>query len=299
MRSARILTVLALAAGLGLSACGSSGSPHVSVRSNQSRAVSAGDRYVAIGDSYTGAPYTADSTADDGCVQSSENYPHQVARTLGLSLVDVSCGGAQTSAVTGSQTTSTGHKKPPQLDAVTASTALVTVSLGGNDGNVFAAASSGCLALTRTGSGQSCAEVDHAAGDRGTASKIDAMEQHLEKALAAIIERAPHARVLVVGYPDVMPSRSCAQYPLAQADIAWVGRINQELVGAQRRAAHAVGAEFVDVYAATRGHDICSADPWEAGLQPTAAAAPFHPYATEQLAVATAIEKQLAGSPAP
>lgn len=304
MRSARI-PVLALAAGLTgllglLSACGSSsGAPHASASANRTRAITAGARYVAIGDSYTAAPYTAASTAEDGCVQSGTNYPHQVAAALGLSLTDVSCGGAETSSVTGSQTTLSGTTKPPQIDAVTPSTALVTVSLGGNDGNVFAAASSGCLTLTQGGSGQSCSAIDAAAGSRSTTAKIATMERHLESTLTAIIRRAPHARLLVVSYPDVMPRQTCAEYPVTAADVPWVRRINQELVAAQRDAAKAVGAEFVDVFTATAAHDVCSAEPWEAGLQPTAPAAPFHPYAAEQAAVAAAIEKQLATTTKP
>ncbi len=292
MRPARIVLVVALAATLAACSSGSS-APKVSATKNAHRAIAAGAHYVAIGDSYTAAPYTGPSTADDGCLQSSTNYPHQVAATLGLHLTDVSCGGATTGSITTSQRSSTGVSKPPQLDAVGPDTALVTVSIGGNDGNVFAAASSVCLSLTKATTGSPCADLDAAAGGSGLSSKITAMEKSLVEALRAIIKRAPHARVIVVGYPDTLPHQTCAQYPLASGDASWAHGINVKLVAAQKRAATAVGAEYLDVYDATRGHDICSSDPWEAGEQPTAAAAVFHPYATEQAAVAQALKARI------
>lgn len=290
-----------------LAACGTSpSSKPPSPTRTPARTIAQGDTYVAIGDSYTAAPYTAQTVANDGCVQSQENYPHQVAAKLGLHLVDVSCGGATTSSITGTQTTSTGTVKRPQIDAVTSDTALVTVSLGGNDGNVIAGLTTTCLAvasstIAKVAGGHPCTTMDavaHKAGT-GTSDRIIAMEQNLVKALQAITQKAPRARVIVIGYPHSMPSKTCAQYPLAEGDIAWATRVNKELVSAQRHAAKTVGAEFIDLYDVSAGHDICSSDPWEAGEQPTGPAAPFHPYPVEQAQVATALEAALAASPKP
>ena len=54
-----------------------------------------------------------------------------------------------------------------------------------------------------------------------------------------------------------------------------------------RGAAKQTGAEFVDMYAASDGHDICSDDPWVNGrkTEPGTALA-YHPLAVEQQAVA-------------
>lgn len=304
MRSARILTVLALAASL--TACGSHGpQPHAGA-STTTRVISAGDTYVAMGDSYTAAPYTGPTAADDGCLQSQTNYPHQVAAKLGLKLVDVSCGGATTSSITGTQTTSSGKRKPPQIDALTPSTALVTLGIGGNDGGVFGAVSATCLAVgsqaaAQTGSSKPCADLDALAHSKGTGTtdRIGAMEKSLVSVLEAILARAPHARVVVVSYPHALPARTCSQFPLVAGDAVWATRVNEELVAAQRQAARTVGVGFVDMYAASAGHDVCASDPWEAGEQPTAAAAPFHPYAVEQAQVAAAVERQLSGAANP
>ncbi len=56
---------------------------------------------------------------------------------------------------------------------------------------------------------------------------------------------------------------------------------------ALRGAAKDSGADFVDVWKASRGHDICSSDPWVNGaVTDRGRAAAFHPFAAEQEAVA-------------
>ena len=55
-------------------------------------------------------------------------------------------------------------------------------------------------------------------------------------------------------------------------------------------------AEYVDVYALTEGHDICSDDPWIAGRDTVPGQAlAFHPFAAEQQAVAEEIVRILRG----
>jgi hypothetical protein len=54
--------------------------------------------------------------------------------------------------------------------------------------------------------------------------------------------------------------------------------------------------EFLDVYAASRGHDVCSDDPWVNGRQTdTSRAAAFHPFPEGMAGVARALEDLLAG----
>lgn len=301
MRSARILALLALASTL--SGCGSGTShSHSSVSpSVRTHVIGAGATYVAMGDSYTAAPFIGPSAADDGCLRTQNNYPHQVAAKLGLKLTDVSCGGATTGNITGVQTPVPGKPRPPQIDALTASTALVTISIGGNDGGVLAAVVGTCPGVAgqtaaRTGSKKPCTDLDALAHGNGTGTtdRIDEMEKSLVAVLEAIAARAPHARVVVVSYPDALPATTCPQFPLMGGDGPWAAHINEEFVAAQRQAAKAVGAEFVDMYTPSVGHDMCSSDPWVAGEHPTAPAAAYHPYAIEQTQIATALEKLVA-----
>src|SRR5271165_556434 len=102
----------------------------------------AGVSYVAMGDSYTSAPgvLPVELTAPPECGQSEVNYPHLVAAALKLSVTDVSCGGAKTENFTVAQY----PHQPPQFDALTASTEVVSLGMGGNDHNLFATLVLGC-----------------------------------------------------------------------------------------------------------------------------------------------------------
>ena len=89
--------------------------------------------YVALGDSYTaglGVPEQTGATA--GCGQSTSSYPYLVARSLRLDLTDMSCSSATIADLTAAQPTGQGTN-PAQLSALSSGTALVTVSIGGND----------------------------------------------------------------------------------------------------------------------------------------------------------------------
>ena len=83
--------------------------------------------------------------------------------------------------------------------------------------------------------------------------------------------------------------------PLAKGDYALGHRLNQMVTDALADAAQEAGIEYVDVFSATRGHDICADDPWIAGLEPTRPAYPFHPYAEEQEKAAELVVAQLEG----
>src|SRR5580693_1936957 len=89
--------------------------------------------YVALGDSYAaglGVPEQTGATA--GCGQSTSSYPFLVARSLRLDLTDMSCSSATIPDMTAAQPTGDGTN-PAQLSALSSGTALVTVSIGGND----------------------------------------------------------------------------------------------------------------------------------------------------------------------
>ena len=71
--------------------------------------------YVAMGDSYPAGPgiLPYSTTAPPGCGQSQANYPHLVASVLGLSLTDVSCGGAKTENLENEQVLASPPNNPP------------------------------------------------------------------------------------------------------------------------------------------------------------------------------------------
>jgi lysophospholipase L1-like esterase len=261
--------------------------------------IAAGAEYVAIGDSYTSAPGAGPSAND--CRQATTNYPRMVAAKLGLRLKDVSCIGAATSHVTAPQVFGSS-RRPPQADALSPGTDLVTISLGANDFNIFGTVAFGCTAL-RFGdpSGAPCQEADAAATGGTVEQKTHKTEQRLVDTIRLVERRARGARIVVVGYPEFFPSAGpCAHLPLALGDYTFAHRVNELLVRAQARAAKRTKVEYVDVFTASRGHDMCAQEPWIAGLNPTRTdAAPWHPYPEEQQLVANLLIDLLTGAAPP
>lgn len=247
-------------------------------------------RYVAIGDSYTSAPLVPETDPEDGCLRSSGNYPSLVAAALeGTELEDVSCAGADTPALIGVQRTFDGLSRPPQLQAVTEDTSLVTVSIGGNDFGLFSTFVGGCAQIASTDpDGSPCTDVASEDGPE-VLSKI---EERISSVVQGIRGRAPEARILVVGYPQIVPQgdRACPQLPIAEGDLPFARTMNRGLAEALEEGARKAGAEYVDAYALTEGHDVCSDDPWIAGKDTVEGQAlAFHPFAAHQEAVAEEI----------
>jgi hypothetical protein len=102
--------------------------------------------------------------------------------------------------------------------------------------------------------------------------------------------------MVVVDYPRIAPrSGTCPRLlPLATGDYRWAGQVNDRLSRSVRRAARRAGATYVDVQAASVGHDICSDDPWVNGQQTVQGKAlAYHPFAEEQRAVADLVLEKL------
>ncbi|MDN5744075.1 MAG: SGNH/GDSL hydrolase family protein [Nocardioidaceae bacterium] len=299
-RSSLSLAMALLVCGAMLAGCGPDGGADSKPDAGSSSQVplTAGDVYVALGDSYTSAPKVARPTGPGGCLQTEANYPRLLAKKAGLELTDVSCGGASTGDLAEPQTIP-GGTVPAQLDAVTDEADLVTISIGGNNAAVFSRLVGSCVVLARRDpQGSPC--TDQAKADPGALEKVNTeIRTGIEGALKEIGQRAPHARVIVVGYPQIFPdSGTCAEIPLAPGDYPFGRSVMNGFIQAQQQAAKAAGVEFLDLRGPSKGHDICAEDPWLAGIIPAKGrpAAPFHPYAEEQEAVASLLAGLLADS---
>ncbi|MGW6025641.1 SGNH/GDSL hydrolase family protein [Streptomyces sp. NPDC055099] len=214
--------------------------------------------YVALGDSFSAGSgvLPLDVTAPLLCARSTANYPHVVAKRTGARLTDVTCGGAQTKDFAGSQYPGVA----PQLDAVKADTDVVTLTIGGNDNNTFISAILACgsAGVLSGGKGSPCKDAN---GDKFT-KQIDASTYPaLKTALQAVKAKAPNARVGVLGYPWIVPEKSdpsCfAKMPIATGDVPYLRDLQAHLNKAVQRAATETGATFVDMAAASDGHDAC------------------------------------------
>lgn len=256
--------------------------------------------YVALGDSYTAAPGIGDLDGDDGCFRSRNNYPHLLADSLDLEVEDASCSGASSASVTTDQHTPEGASLDPQIEALGEDTELVTVRIGANDSELFGRTTLDCVELARTERGNApCAEADARAGASASARHLAGLDERLVVTLESVRDRAPDARIIAIGYPQVFPTPQqggCPELPLAPGDLAWAHRVNAGFDDALREAARETGVDFVDVFARTADHHICAEDPWIAGAAVAEGrrGEAFHPYAQEAALVASLLERELA-----
>ncbi|SFQ63734.1 GDSL-like Lipase/Acylhydrolase family protein [Amycolatopsis arida] len=257
-------------------------------------------RYVALGDSYTAGPGTGTPTGEPrGCARSANNYPHLVAAELApAEFVDVSCGGATTVHLTTDQETSAGVN-PPQLAAVTADTTLVTLGIGGNDVG-FVQLAHECV--TSEPNRSPCRDRYVRGSQDRLAEAIDAASRGVGGALDRIQRRAPRARVLVVGYPTVLPAQGPGcwpELPVGVRDVAYLRESLRRLNDMLAQQARSHRAEFVDTARPSVGHDMCAPPGlrWVEGLTRTAQSAPLHPNAQGQLGMADAVLRVLDDEP--
>lgn len=242
----------------------------------------AGERYVSMGSSYAAglgiAPYQDGAPAR--CARSTRNYASQLAAKRGLTLVDVGCSGAKTSAIL-----QPWGELPAQIDAVTPDTALVTITIGGND--------IGLVGGLYGGSCRQRGEANCAPQSTPTERDYAALKASMTGMVATIRERAPKARVVLVEYPTILPpTGACAAAPLSDADADAARAKAARLLAITREAAAASGAIVITTSEFSRGHDACAAEPWMNGY-PAPGAAPYHPSLAAMTAIAQALDAAL------
>jgi hypothetical protein len=245
--------------------------------------------YVALGDSFTSGPdvptqldAATSPSAPAGCMRSSRNYPSLVARALGLALRDMSCSGATTKDLSGRQ----GPGIPAQLSALGPRTAVVSLGIGGNDLG-FGTIVHNCLAASPWGAtrvGWSCAAHYTAGGDDQLTATVQQVGDRVSTSLEEISVRAPHARVFVVGYPDIIPATGSGcwpRLPFSGPDVAYLrsveDRLNTTLAGDAARS----GATFVDMATPSAAHASCApaTTRWVEPVLPSRGTFPLHPSA--------------------
>lgn len=247
-----------------------------------------GSVYVALGDSYTAGPLIPTQLADPaGCLRSDHDYPHLAFPALGQAVLrDVSCSGATTADMTGSQNVSPAPN-PPQLDALGAKTRIVSLGIGGNDIG-FTEIIVNCI--TGKPSGTPCQDHYVVNGTDELATRVAGTAPKVSAVLAGIKVRAPHAKILVVGYPAILPDTGPGcfpQMPIAPNDVPYLRATQKRLNAMLSAQATAAGATYVDTYAPSIGHDACKAPNvrWVEPLQPVNPAAPVHPNLAGMLAI--------------
>ena len=289
--AAGVLTVLLLTAACHVTTAAAPAP--TSARSSAAADVSSGP-VVALGDSYTAGgllPLTPQAKPA-GCLRSTKAYPVLVAHALGAPLIDVACTSAGVKDMTGPQRTYQGTNAA-QLSALAPDDRIVLLTLGGDDLG-FLNVLKECMKLSFTRPWGSPCEAHYTEGGTDQIVAAAATEApKIAQVLTAVAARAPRARIVVVGYPDMFPqSGGCwPAVPITNGDIAYLRGIEVRANAMLAAAAKAAGATFVNTYAPTTGHDFCRPESVRdvEGLLPGSLALPFHPNARGQQVMADAV----------
>jgi len=275
LRRVRVLVVLvSLAGALSVGAVGASAA-----------------NWAGLGDSYAAGPLIPNQQLSPlGCLRSDHNFAHLAAAALGRSLADASCSGAKTDDMTAPQDVTPGQN-PPQFNALTTDTQIVTLQIGGNDIG-FTSILENCA--TANPFAHPCRDK-YVVNDHDTlADKIAATAPKVATVLQGIHARSPGARVFVVNYAAILPETGSGcwpQVPIAFSDVPYLRSVEKNLNAMLAQQAAANGARIVDDYAASIGRDACksSSTRWVEPLVPANAAAPFHPNARGEAGIAAEV----------
>jgi lysophospholipase L1-like esterase len=234
----------------------------------------AAPQYVALGDSYSSGVGTRVFYEEPGeCDRSPDAYGPKIAAAKGYTLSFQACGGAKTTDV-----------NAKQLGTLSASTALVTISIGGNDAgfsNVII----------------NCALYYFTCG-----SAISEADEFITKKLAGLLEttykdihaKATTAQVIVLGYPKLFTKegKTCNVNFLTSGNEKKMNEAAEKLDGVVKGRAEAMKFTFVNPTSAFEAHEVCASEEWLNG-QSNPLSESYHPNVKGQEEFAKLIEADL------
>jgi lysophospholipase L1-like esterase len=221
--------------------------------------------YVSLGDSYSAGEGLPDPVQP--CGRTPGAYPSLVAERAGLVPSLHACNGATTADVLDDEQDPGAGR---QIDAVAADTDVVTITIGGNDIG-FRRVMTDCVLASLP-----CTRL----ADQVTAA-LAGLGPRLLDVYREVRRRAPHARLLVIGYPQLVvdpaaaTTGSCAGMTLDE--VRWVRDEGDALDAVIKAAAATAGASYIDTAGPFSGHEACTAQPWMEGVNLSDVVASFHP----------------------
>jgi lysophospholipase L1-like esterase len=227
-------------------------------------AQAAGANYVALGDSYASGVGSGSYTSESGsCMRSTLAYPQLWTNGHAPSSFKfVACSGAKTTDVNANQ-----------LSALSSSTTLVSITIGGNDVG-FASVMEDCVLF---GTSTCVSEVNAAENVARTQ-----LPGWLDTTYNGIRSRSPIARVVVVDYPRFYHD---VWYCVGLSSTSR-NKINEGadvLDGVIQAAASRHGFAFADVRSRfAAGHEICDSNSWLHSVDWGNITQSYHPTAAGQ-----------------
>jgi lysophospholipase L1-like esterase len=234
-------------------------------------AAAAASQYVALGDSYSSGVGTRTFYEESGsCKRSPEAYGPLVAAAKGYTLSFQACSGAKTTDVNSGQ-----------LGTLSSSTALVTITIGGNDAG-FSNVIINC-ALYYFTCGSAISEANSF-----IANKLPAL---LEATYKKIREKASTAKVVVLGYPKLFTKegKTCNVNFLTSSNEKKLNETGEKLDAAIKARAEANQFTFVNPTVPFEAHEVCSSSEWLNG-QSNPLEESYHPNVSGQAEFTTLVE---------
>jgi lysophospholipase L1-like esterase len=200
--------------------------------------------YVALGDSYSSGLGAGDYGSSGSCDRSANAYAQLWANANSpAAFTFAACSGATTSDMLNSQ-----------IASVSASTTLVSFTIGGNDVGF-----SGVMETCVIWGTSSCVSAVNSAESQASAT----LPAAFDNVLNAIRAKAPSAKIVFLDYPDFYDlNASSGCVGLSGTSRAKIDEGINLLDGLVQAAAARHGAVFGDVRSAFSGHEICSGSSW-------------------------------------
>ena len=220
--------------------------------------------YVALGDSYSSGVGAGDYISASGsCERSTNAYPEQWADASSpVSFVSVACSGASTADVLSSQ-----------VSALSASTTLVSITIGGNDAG-FSSVMETCVLASTSSCLNAVATAETFIGTQ--------LRGRLDQVLQTIAADAPNAKVVVLDYPPFYDMSKSFCLGLSTSDRVALNGGADDLDYVIQQAAQDNQDTFADVRHEFTGHQICDSDSWLRSVDIFAISSSYHPTAAGQ-----------------
>ncbi|WP_151526218.1 SGNH/GDSL hydrolase family protein [Serinicoccus kebangsaanensis] len=226
------------------------------------------------------------------------------------------CSGATTEQVEGDNPGNDGEG--PQIENVDEDTAMIFVSMGGNDAgfsdvlkeciatvfaNNLAAGSGGGMPMP--GSRMTCGDYyDGDDPDHPGQTRREAILAHVEEQIRQMYqdlreEMEDGAHIVHMGYPQLLDPDYVGLFE--PDDVAYLNEMSNDLNAVMARIAREEGVHFIDPTEAFEGHGVGSDDPWILGLgfgdERSLPPESFHPTAEGQAAMQALVQEYLDSLP--
>jgi lysophospholipase L1-like esterase len=246
--------------------------------------------YVAMGDSVAAAPGVPEPAPPPGCQKSTNNYPSVLARRIKrANFTDVTCSGATTADITSRAQLTSGGAVPRQIDALSANSTLVTITIGGNDVGLAADATQ-CWSDSPDVS--PCADRFTADGVDSIAAAINAQVPVWGVMVDDVRAKAPRARIILVGYPTYIRPGGCfPEQPVAPKDADYFQSKVNQLDDREKQLAADKGINYFDTRPLSVNHDMCAPpnQRYIEGFLTANPGAPLHPNGMGAAAIGDAL----------